>query len=81
MILKFEKLRQDVFNKIKTASSGTEPSLLGTASLKEKAYLISIVFGSLRFALTRFGRVINLYDALHQTHKKKRFAVSIPKSM
>ena len=39
------------------------------------------IFGSIRFALTRFGRIINLFDALMHLHKKKRFALNLPVSM
>ena len=39
------------------------------------------IFGSIRFTLTRFGRIINLFDALMHLHKKKRFALNLPVSM
>lgn len=39
---------------------------------KERLSLINKIYGQIRFILTRFGRIINLFDALHGIYKKKK---------
>ena len=41
---------------------------------KEKIILINRVYGEIRFILTRFGRIINLFDVLNVVYKKKKSA-------
>jgi hypothetical protein len=39
---------------------------------KEKIMLINRLYGEIRFILTRFGRIINLFDVLNVVYKKKK---------
>jgi hypothetical protein len=76
-IMKFEKLRSDLLHRIKSQAAPEEGNHGGTPPLsKEKINLISLIYGSVRFILTRLGRVINMFDNLQTMQKKKRMASS-----
>lgn len=76
-ILKFEKLRSDLLHRIKSQAAPEEGINGGTPPLsKDKINLISLIYGSVRFILTRLGRVINMFDNLQTMQKKKRMASS-----
>jgi hypothetical protein len=67
--MQFEKLRSDMLVKMKLPSGQEDmPQTLG----KERLGLISQIYTEIRFILTRFGRVINLFEALHGIYKKKK---------
>ena len=69
--MQFEKLRSDMIVKMKLPIGQDEAAhTLG----KEKLGLINKTYGQIRFILTRFGRIINLFDALHGIYKKKKQA-------
>lgn len=69
--MQFEKLRSDMVAKMKLPGGQDDAAhTLG----KEKLGLINKIYGQIRFILTRFGRIINLFDALHGIYKKKKQA-------
>jgi hypothetical protein len=64
-ILKFEKLRSDLLHRIKSQALPEEGNNGGPPPLsKDKIKLIQLIYGSVRFILTRLGRVINMFDNL-----------------
>lgn len=67
IIMKFDKLRSDYNNKLKSNAQSQ------TFSKKNIEYL-NILFAQIRFILTRFGRVINFIDVLEQPHKRKQIS-------
>jgi hypothetical protein len=44
---------------------------------KEHAVVTNQLFAKIRFIFTRFGRIISIYEPIHQRHKIKSFNVDI----
>ena len=64
-IMKFEKLRSDLIHRIKNQANQEDASNTGSLILsKEKVNLLILIYGTIRFIMTRFGRVSNLFDTL-----------------
>ena len=61
-----------------TTPESQSASSSGVGINQDKVRIIQSIFGTLRFAFTRFGRLINLFDALTTLHKKKKFAITLP---
>jgi hypothetical protein len=64
-ILKFDKLRGDYLNKLK--SNATTQALT-----KDNIEFLSLIFIYLTFIFTRFGRIISYFDVLEQQYNKRQ---------
>lgn len=65
IIVKFDKLRGDYINKLR---ANQKSQILTPEQMKT----LSLIFGQIRFILTRFGRIINFFDAMEQTYKRRK---------
>lgn len=54
----------------------SESSEKSEAFSPQNIMFLNQVFGKIRYVLTRFGRIINFFDAMHSFYKRKQFAVS-----
>lgn len=68
VILRFEQARADFIKKAQSA----EKSQAFQEGMKD----LEQIFNRLRYILTRYGRVINLMDALHFSFKRKQMTDS-----